>query len=326
MTVTTPQQLYMDVHMPCNLRCMQCDIWKLRNPADELTLEQRLHVIQQLAEWSPETVLYFSGGEVMGRSNMLLELIRAASRLGLRSMFTSNGTLFRPTDFDRLIDAGLTALIFSFDSDQPEVHDRVRGVQGTFERAMANLRHMIAARDAATRPIAVLTSTIIHRHNLDRLEHIVDLMEGLGVDRISFNPIQPVVKAQREDRWWEQPLFPTDIAAVDAAIDGLIRMARQGRRFHQTVEQLEDIRAYYHHPWQLAVGHCAAHRQSIMIDAVGNVGFCFDMARAGLEPVGNVREQSLAELWSGTAGLAARDVMSRCREGCGALSCHARRS
>ena len=320
----TPQQVYLDVHLPCNLRCVQCHIWKSRNPSDELSLDERLAVIRELAAWSPSTLLYFSGGEVMGRSHALFRLIEEASRLGLQTLFTSNGTLFRPTDFQRLIDVGLTGLIISFDSDQPEVHDRVRGVPGTFARAMASLESMLAARETAGRPFVVVTSTIIHADNLDRLTHIVDLFEGLGVDRVGFNALQPTVKAERGPRWWEAPMFPRDLDALDAAIDGLVALARAGRRLHQSADQLDDIRRYYHRPWQLDVGHCGAHRQSMMINATGDVGFCFDMDRAGLAPVGNVREHSLRELWLGPQARSARDVMSRCTEGCGALSCHAR--
>lgn len=319
-----PRHVYMSVHLPCNLRCMQCHMYKQTNPSDGLTLEERIAILEELAAFSPRSVVILAGGEVIARRRHVYALADAAQALHIPLVLTTNGTLFKDTDFDRLASAGFVNITFSFDSDQPEVHDRIRGRAGTFDKALAALRAMVAARRATSRWMQVMGSSIIHRFNIDRLEHIVDFLEAEGVDAVNFNAVTATLAAELSPTWWEEPLFPDDHDAIDRAIDTLQRLRLEGRKLTQDEQKLEDIRRYLKHPQQLEQGHCGAWANTMMIDMYGNVRLCFEMERAGLQPIGNVREHRLRDLWRAPATTEAREVMARCREGCGAQNCHAR--
>ena len=319
-----PRHVYMSVHLPCNLRCVQCHMYKQTNPPDGLTLDEHIAVLEELAAFSPRSVVILAGGEVLARRRHVYPLADAAERLGIPLVLVTNGTLFQPTDFERICAAGFVNVTFSFDSDQADVHDRIRGRAGTFERARQSLRSMIRARDATPRWMQVMGSAIVHRDNLDRLEPIVDWLESEGVDGINFNAITATLAAELSPTWWQDDLFPDDHDAIDRGMDTLVRLVRAGRRIVQSEAKIEDMRRYLKHPQQLETGHCGAWQQTMMIDMRGDVRLCFEMERAGLEPIGNVRRDRLRDLWPAPATLRAREVMAGCREGCGAQNCHAR--
>jgi MoaA/NifB/PqqE/SkfB family radical SAM enzyme len=325
MTARVPRHVFLEVQMACNLRCVQCDIYKLDNPAGELSVEERRGVVRQVAGWDPEIRVVFAGGEPFTRRTMVYDVAETARELGVYVTLSTNGTLIRPDDVERLPTSGVRCVVVSFDSDEPEVHDRIRGVPGTFERAARCVRRLVEARDRSRQDFTVLTSTILGAHNLDRVEPMVAFFEGLGVDTTLFQPVQPAFAREMAPRWWEQePLFPRDLAAVDRAIDDLIRLRAVGRRIFQTAAQFEDARHYFRHPRSLLAGHCAAMDQHLMVDMVGDVRLCFNMERMGLRPVANVRSRALRHIWEDTQVEGTRDAMRACRDGCGSMLCHAR--
>lgn len=325
MTALVPRHVFLEVQMACNLRCVQCDIYKLDNPAGELGVEERREVVRQVAAWDPAIRVVFAGGEPFTRRTMVYDVAATARELGVYVTLSTNGTLIRPEDVERLPASGVRCVVVSLDSDEPGVHDRIRGVPGTFERAVRSVRRLVEARDRAGEDFTVLTSTILGAHNLHRVERMVDCFEGLGVDTTLFQPVQPAFAREMAPRWWEaEPLFPRDPAAVDRAIDELIRLRASGRRIFQTEAQFEDARHYFRHPRSLLPGQCAAMEQHLMVDMVGDVRLCFNMERMGLRPVANVRSRGLQDIWWDAQVEATRDAMRACRDGCGSMLCHAR--
>ena len=325
MTPPLPVHVFLEVHMECNLRCVQCDIYRLRNPAGELTAEERRGVVRQGAEWDPGIRIVLGGGEAFLRREMLYAVADAAHEHGVYVTVSTNGTLVRESDVERLPTSGIRCVVVSIDSDLAEVHDRIRRVTGTFERAVRAVRALVAARDRSTSDFSVLTSTILGAHNLDRVPEMVAFLEGLGVSTTLFQPLQPAFARAVATRWWEQdPMFPRDGGQVERGIDSLLDLRSRGHRIFQTEAQVQDIRTYFRSPGHLPLGQCASAEKHLMVDMLGNVRLCFNMERIGLRPVANVRERGLREIWEDRTVEAARARMRACHEGCGSMLCHAR--
>lgn len=325
MTLPQPAHVFLEVHMECNLRCVQCDIYALRNPPDELSEAERRGVIRQVADWHRDIRVVLGGGEAFARKPMLYAVGEEARTRGVYTTVSTNGTLLRDQDFERLPGSGIRCVVVSIDSDEPDVHDRIRGIPGTFDRATRAIRALVAARDRAREDFTVLTSSILGAHNLRRVESLVGFLEGLGVDTTLYQPIQPAFARTVAARWWESdPLFPRDAREVESGIDALIRLRAAGHRVFQTPEQLDDARQYLLEPYHLGPGRCASMEKHLMVDMRGNVRLCFNMERIGLRPVGNVREHALRDLWHDGTVEDVRERMRGCSEGCGSMICHAR--
>lgn len=318
-----PTTVFLEVSRPCNLRCVQCDIYKFRNLEGELTLSERSNVIEEVASWGNGARIVFTGGELFLDRSRLYETAAVARKAGVYVTVNTNGTLLNGTDFSRLPGSGVRCVVVSIDSDLAEEHDRIRGVMGTYQKATRALRALTGARQ--DRGLGVLTSTILGSHNLGRIDEMIQCFEELGADTLLFQPIQPNFGGEYRSDWWRTScLFPREEALVNAGIDSLIRAKEAGHRLYQTVSQFEDMRAYFQNPSALAVGQCGSASRNLMVDTLGQVSLCFHMERLGLVPVGNVRASSLQEIWSSDKAAFAREKMFRCTLGCGTMICHAR--
>lgn len=318
-----PAQVFMDVNLECNLKCVQCDIHKLKNPSNELKQNERMKIIDEIAEWWPGTNLVFTGGENLLRRQLLYDLAKHSKNYGIYTTLSSNGTLINDHDIELLPSSGINDVVISLDSHNPVIHDRIRGRTGCHETAVRSIKKLVNAKKHSSTNFHVLTSTILGNHNIGEIRELVEYIESLGVDAMLLQPIQPVFNRPMDNDWWQSnPLFPKDINLIDNGIDKLILFKKDGKPLYQQEYQFEDMRNYLKNKGTCLPGQCISASKNLMVDIVGNVRICFNMERIGLSPLGNVRDKPLHEFWNGYNDI--RERMITCRECCGVMVCHAR--
>lgn len=151
----------------CNLACDMCPFW--RRPDERLlSVEEERRLLAKLADAG---VLFvgFEGGEPLLRPD-LPEILREGHERFHTSLVT-NGFLLarRVSEFARYLDF----LFVSIDGIGA-LHDRLRGTEGSFDRAV---RGLSTARELL--PVAL--SATLTRYNLHQAEEIVDLARSLEV-------------------------------------------------------------------------------------------------------------------------------------------------
>lgn len=318
-----PRHVFLDLTTECNLKCVQCDIHLLRDPEGAMSDTDRYRVIDQLAEWSSEIRVVLTGGEQFLARKRLYTLAAHCAHRGVYLTVSSNGTILKPDDLERLPTSGIRCIVFSVDDDRPDMHDRIRGVPGTYERVMRSIRTLAGLPGRDPGVFSVLTSTILGAHNLGRIPQLLDALEATGIDCMLFQPLQPRFAGTYDKDWWRRdPLYQQDAALVDRGVDALVAAKRQGRRLFQTEEQLEDMRSYFKAQGRASNGQCVSMEESMMVDILGQVRLCFSMERIGLGPIGRVQDSDLRTLWASVSETRSR--MRGCTEGCGAMICHAR--
>jgi len=162
----------------CNLNCLHCYSSSQSSPGDtELTTTEAKRLLSQLAEINC-SVLLFSGGEPLLRSD-LFELLAEARRLGLRSVLSTNGTLIDSGAAKRLADLTVAYVGVSLDGDE-EFHDEFRGSRGSFKAALAGLEN---CKKAGIRTGLRFTIT---KANADQVPIVFDIAASAGVRRICF--------------------------------------------------------------------------------------------------------------------------------------------
>ncbi|MHC5081900.1 MAG: radical SAM protein, partial [Planctomycetota bacterium] len=169
----------------CNLACRFCYAGSPDGgPEPEVGTPEAIRVLEVIRREAKVPGISFTGGEPTVRDD-LPDLVAEAVRVGLRVNLITNGTLLDAKAVGALKAAGLRSAQVSLEGGTAEVHDRLVGSEGAFERTLAGIRHL---RDAG---IPVHTNTTINRENLTRLEPIVALAAGLGLERISMNMVIP---------------------------------------------------------------------------------------------------------------------------------------
>src|SRR5436309_1521203 len=115
--------------------------------------------------------MVFTGGDPLKRPD-LFELIRYAVKIGLRTNVTPSATpLLTNQAIEKFKEAGVSRMAISLDGPDAESHDLFRGVPGTFDRAMAALRH---ARDIG---LDTQLQTTVTRRNRTRLPEFAEIAD-----------------------------------------------------------------------------------------------------------------------------------------------------
>jgi len=184
----------------CNLRCMHCYQRADKPLPSELSLKEKLMIVEQLDK-AGIAAIALSGGE----PTIHPDFYRVVSEISARGMYVAvatNGWVF--ADIKNLIKAkkaGLRYVEVSIDSADPKKHDWFRGVTGSWERAVNALRN--AVKLGINNAIAVTLT----KANIDEIEDILDLAEEIGVRRVVFFNFVPVGRG-RNYIWLD--LSPTE--------------------------------------------------------------------------------------------------------------------
>ena len=156
----------------CNLSCKHCYATEFHG-GDELSREEALGVLEEVARSLGKVKVIFSGGEPLLRED-LDELVSYASRLGLRVAVATNGLLMDVERASRLKKLGLEEVSVSIESANARVHDELRG-PGSFEAAVR------AVKACVETGLKVLVDPCISRLNVDEASRIIELAAELRV-------------------------------------------------------------------------------------------------------------------------------------------------
>jgi radical SAM protein with 4Fe4S-binding SPASM domain len=182
--VTKPQKLVSPLLIVwnftnhCNLRCKHCYQVAGRRLENELTLEEKLDVVHQLASMGV-VYLAFSGGEPL-MSKDLYVVGREASNLGIYTSIATNGTLLTEENVKKIAEAGFKYIQVSVDGSNAETHDTFRGVRGCWEKTIRGIKN------AKEKGLTVSIATTVTTHNYHQFDEILRMAKKLGVDKLTI--------------------------------------------------------------------------------------------------------------------------------------------
>ena len=174
----TPLFVSYNVTGRCNMRCVFCEWWKTSRP--ELPTKKALAAIDAVCSLG---VPFFdlSGGEPLLRKDLNLLTKRAASHGCLVSM-NSNGTLLTESRLSEVADF-LDLVVISLDGPK-EVHDKIRGVPGTYDKAIEAI-HLLKVHG-----IKVGVNSVATPWNIGILPNFIEELRST-VDFVQIQPIHP---------------------------------------------------------------------------------------------------------------------------------------
>lgn len=179
------EQVVIEVTQACNHACVHCyNYWREdRRPVNApgaLSREEIRHLVRDICSGSKLKSVAFSGGEPTLRED-LGGIAADMMALELGVLIVSNGsqlTKARAATFP----SG-TGFEFTLFSAQAEVHDRIAGRVGAFERVIE------AAIAVQRRQCRLAMACVLSRLNLEGLEETLELALALGAEGILFNRI-----------------------------------------------------------------------------------------------------------------------------------------
>lgn len=173
-----PVALLAELTYRCPLRCGYCsnptDLARYR---DELDTETWTRVFREAAAMGV-LQLHLSGGEPLLRPD-LAALVHAAREAGLYTNLITSAYGLDDARLDALVAAGLDHVQISFQDTEPARADALAGTA-------AHTIKLRAARAVRDRGLPLSVNVVLHRGNVDRLEDIIALAEGLGAERLEL--------------------------------------------------------------------------------------------------------------------------------------------
>ena len=173
-----PLWLLAELTYACPLQCPYCS-----NPLDfaltrgELTTAQWIDTLRE-ARALGAAQLGFSGGEPLVRRD-LEELVAEARALGYYTNLITSSVGMDAARVGRLREAGLDHIQVSFQASDAALGDYLAGTE-----AFAHKVEMARAVKAEGYPMVL--NVVIHRHNIDRTDAILDLALDLGADYVEL--------------------------------------------------------------------------------------------------------------------------------------------
>jgi len=142
----------------------------------QLSLDEIRNLIDDVRHYNPNITLF--GGEPMLYPNWLkvVEIVKAA---GLRCNIVTNGTYIGKW-VREIADSRLDEIIFSLDGPA-EIHDKIRGVPGTFQKAINGLQELNTLKNTRNlnRPLVNINCTITEL-NYRSIDEIIKIAEDIG--------------------------------------------------------------------------------------------------------------------------------------------------
>jgi len=307
-----PAGLVYEATMRCNLHCEFCYVGTLLNIEGEWREELPLDVLRRAFPEAEGLQVSLTGGEIFMRKDILgvMEVFR--EKQYVCGYLTTNGTILTDERAEALAELARQGFLkhISVSIDGPnELHDKARGVKGTFERTSAGLRRLQAAAKRKHAPLRVSVNTTVAHETLDALHEMVDVAAELGVDAIGLNHLmystpEEVAETVRLLGTGDASMISTyvtedphlDPARVRAQVDALAARCRErGIRFDMRPKVKGGLIEPYYTPGTPLPGRCLYPFLNARISFSGKAYFC-PFIRI---EVGDLTEQSLEEIWTG---------------------------
>lgn len=161
----------------CNMSCGICSFWR-ESPSrnEELSLDGVRKIADNLKAFAP-LVISMAGGEPLLRR----DLPEIAALLAKDHFFTliTNGWFVTKELAERLYEAGTLDIHVSLDYADADMHDRMRGCKGAFDRAVQALRLLREIRPDRRRRVHMMT--VLMDDNVEDIEGLLQLAEQIGV-------------------------------------------------------------------------------------------------------------------------------------------------
>ncbi|MGA7624569.1 MAG: pyrroloquinoline quinone biosynthesis protein PqqE [Candidatus Acidiferrales bacterium] len=181
-TIPHPLALIAELTHRCPLRCVYCsNPQELTRREGELSTDLWVRVLREAAELGVMQA-DFTGGEPLARPD-IVEIIREARAAGLYASLITSGVPLDEKRLEEIVNAGLDHLQLSFQGAEEESASEFSGTR----THAAKLR---VATWVKRYRIALTLNFVIHRGNLDQLEHMIALAEEIRPQRVEFAHVQ----------------------------------------------------------------------------------------------------------------------------------------
>jgi MoaA/NifB/PqqE/SkfB family radical SAM enzyme len=270
------------------------------NKAYYLSWPRKRELLAEYAGLSPGATVVTCGGEPMLDLEEFFDLSRECRRLGLRCLSVTNGTkVNHPHIADRMIDEGPHEITVSLNSRLQEVHDRTRGVKGSFRMAVNALRLLLRARsnqsekepekETGMKP-RIYAMAVICEQTYRDLDAFYDfVLNDVGADKLKLNILQPTFGGTGPDAFFADNTVADyeELGRVIERCDAKYNLGINPRWLAQVKMYFRSVATARDPAQGWAIGDgteehiCNTYERNVMVDLFGTARLCFSLVFPG---------------------------------------------
>lgn len=273
-----PSVMYLELTYRCNCKCGFCERWKIgpKLVKDELTTKEVKRVLSEAYKTGVRYV-GFTGGEAFLRED-IFKIGQFARDLGLSVTIASNGTLINEKNVDKIART-FASVTISIDGTEAKTHDSIRGIKGTYDKAMTALVLL------QKRKVPVAVNLVITKKNFLEIDKYIQFFSGKNI------PLQltPVHESKTNYFKVDKKLKQTDIKKFKKEWQRLSKKYNFLNNYYY-----KQVPTFLSLPGKLLHAYtCFAGTAMFFINPYGEVFPC-EFRRFSM---GNVKKESLSNIW-----------------------------
>ena len=291
----------------CALRCQHCELWSIRK--QEISPELwRARLLELADEVEPPYLVGISGGEPLLYAG-IHQLIRTCQELGWSTALATSTQPLDDARIRRLLASGLSALVVSLDG-MGVPHDEIRRKPGLFEQVL----RVIGLVKQYSPQLNLTVVATVTRKLVGQLVSMLQWVHGRAdVDALCLHTLSANLGGPLElDPEWfrHSALWPGEMPQLDHELEQLEQMARQGFPLVNRPSEVRAMQRFYADPLR-QLRPCDQHELGMIMLPDGGIKLC-----PLHDPVGNIRDHSLLQIWRGADARRLRRTMRDCRRNC----------
>lgn len=309
MSIANTLDFFIQWHLTerCNLRCKHC--YQTDRKAEEMSFPEIKEILDEISDtinvWKDtydigySTSFNVTGGEPFLRYDILTILSEIKNR-GFSAYLLTNGILIDEKKAKALSDIGVDGIQVSMEGPE-KVHESIRG-KGSFSASVKGVKKLLEAGLKVT--LNVTLSSVNAGYFMDMIE----LSQKTGVQRLGFSRLVPSGRGEamvkemlsiEKVKGLYEKIFSLDTGSLEIVTGDPVASQRG-------IEEKDDA-------GDIPSGGCAAGVSGLTILPDGTLTPC----RRLHIPIGNIRTQSLRELWAASGVLEALRDRKRYKGKCG---------
>lgn len=299
-----PNVLWIELTSRCPFDCIFCTRASLRGAGEHMDFELYARLIAQLDQ--PRIIRLNYAGE-SGHYPRLAEAVALAAGTGAQVEMVSALASLKPERLRAALDAGLNRLTVSLHTLDPE---RFREIYrfSSLERMQQRLQQVLDWMPHARHPFTLDLAFVAMWRNLDELDEVARLAEAQGIGVLAVHPViqrDPLPMGKAGEHREEGGLSPDFVRALKQALERArhaapsVALQVSSHELQPPPARLTSAAAPW--PWPLPpgariVGCDQSPFETVHVLANGDVVPCEVTER---EAMGNLRQQTLAQIWHG---------------------------
>ncbi len=311
-----PQSVSFTITNACNLRCQMCGQWSqegyIRCQPERLKQEMGLadwkRLVDELAAHQVHSVL-LRGGEPFVFPG-IVELLEYLHERDIFVAIDTNGTRLKEFAAD-IARIGKIHLTISLDGPE-DIHDQVRGVQGTYARVREGLEALKQFEQKAGSPISKSFNYTISPYSIHGLGALPGAVRGLGLNVVAIVPyyffpeqVGRAYEAEMQQAFGCPAYSWAGFHHEESGVPFELFQAEY-RRYRAELKDIldfpymafseEEYRAWFADAvTPVGLSRCSNVEKLIDIQPNGEANFCVDFPDYS---IGNVREATIEEVWN----------------------------